>query len=288
MPNKTVRRALTAAACAMALSFGFGSGAKASVINFTWNPSATPDSTIGPFTANTFELGDFATVSVPANPAPAGSVTETGYLLPNNFFNASGVQVASANQVGTFGLYESFTTTSHLSSCSTGLCGSFDSVSANLYIYSTASGVASVSFPTASSNPSIHLPSGANPILLARITGPIGGSPNVADIDLTPAGPLPHAEVDASFAVTTAYPSFFVMPNPALILDLEQSFTNTTGLITSYDPVTHMAGRCSTTACIYQIHNGGGNANFIPEPGSLAVLGLGLASLGFIRRRKVA
>ena len=72
MSNKTVRRALTAAACTMALSFGLGSGAQASVLNFTWNPSATGELTIGPFTADTFELGDYATIDVPANPAPKG------------------------------------------------------------------------------------------------------------------------------------------------------------------------------------------------------------------------
>lgn len=266
----------------MALSLGLGSGAQASVLNFTWNPSATGESTIGPFTADTFELGDYATIDVPANPAPKGSVSETGYLLPTNFFNASGVQVASANQLGTFGLYEQFTTTSHLIPCSSGECGSFDSVSASLYLYSTAHGVASVSFASASSTPSIHLPSGASPILLATISGPIGGSPNNANIS----GGVPNAAVDSNFTVD--YPAFFEMPNPSLVLDLEQAFTNTSGIITSYDPVTMKPGACSTTACIYQIHNGGGNANFIPEPGTLAVLGFGLASLGFVRRRKTA
>ena len=96
---------------------------------------------------------------------------------------------------------------------------------------------------------------------------------------------MPNAAVDSSFTVD--YPAFFEMPNPSLVLDLEQAFTNTSGIITSYDPVT-IRQECSTTACIYQIHNGGGNGNFIPEPGSLAVLGLGLGSLGFVRRRKTA
>ena len=280
MAIKTFRRALTATACAVALSFGFGSGARASLVNFTWNPSATPDSAVGPFTANTFEVGDFATINVPANPAAAGSVKETGYLLPDDFFNASGQEVASANVVGTFGMYESFTATSHLVPCSGGECGSFDSVTATLWIYSTAHGTATISFPSASSVPSIHLPTGANPIQLATITGPIGGSPNNAEI----INGVPSASVDASFTVD--YPAFFEMPNPSLVLDLEQAFTNTTGVITSYDPMTHKAGKCSTTACIYQIHNGGGNGNFIPEPGSLAVLGLGLGSLGFLHQRR--
>lgn len=284
MPNTTIRRALTAAACAMALSFGAGSAAKAGTVNFTWNPSATPDSTIGPFTADTFQLGDFATIDVPANPAPAGSVTETGYLLPTNFFNASGVQVASANQLGTFGMYEQFTTTSHLVPCSSGECGKFDSVTATLFIYSTAHGVASVSFASASSNPAIHLPTGADPIQLATISGILGGSPNNANIS----GGVPNAAVDSRFTISTAFPAFFVSPPPNLLTDLEQAFTNTTGVITSFDPVTGKPGTCTTTACIFQIHNGGGNANFIPEPGTLAVLGFGLASLGFIRRRKAA
>src|SRR5579875_510202 len=98
MPSKTLRRALTTAACAVALSLGVSSGAQAGLVNFTWNPSATPDSSVGPFTADTFQLGDFATINVPANPTIPGSVMETGYLLPTNFFNAAGQQVASANQ----------------------------------------------------------------------------------------------------------------------------------------------------------------------------------------------
>jgi PEP-CTERM motif len=281
MPYKTIRRALTAAACVMALSIG--SGAKAGTVNFTWDPSATPDSTVGPFTADTFSLEDFATINVPANPTSAGSVKENGFLLPLAFINASGTTVANANQVGTFGMYEQFTTTSHLIPCSSGECGSFDSVSATLYIYSTAHGIASVSFASSSSNPTIHLPTGADPIELATITGILGGSPNNANIS----SGVPNAAVDSSFTISTAYPAFFVSPDPKFLTDLEQAFTNTTGVITSYDPVTMKPGKCSTTACIFQIHAGGGNANFIPEPGSLAVLGLGLASLGFIRRRKV-
>ncbi len=169
---------------------------------------------------------------------------EKGFLVPNVFF-LNGVQVATANQVGTFGLYESFTTTSHLSPCSTGLCGSFDSVNAQLWLYSTAHGVASYTFPTKTSDPKITLPGGANKILLATITGPIGGSPNVADIDLTPK-PLPHANVDATFTPTTAYPDFFVKPAAFAILDLEQAFTNTTAEITSVCSGTGGPPRAST------------------------------------------
>ncbi len=271
----------------MALSFGFGSGAKALPLSFTWNPSATPDSTIGPFTADTFEVGDFATIHVPANPTVTGSVTETGYLLPDDFFDAAGNEVASANVRGTFGMYESFTATSHLAPCSSGECGSFDTVTATLYIYSTALGTARLSFASPTAAPTITLPLLANPIQLATISGPIGGSPNNADIT----NGVPNAAVDASFTASTTYPAFFVSPPSSIILDLEQAFTNTTGVITTYDPLTGKVGPCSTTECVYQIHNGGGNANFIssvPEPGTLAVLGFGLASLGFVRRRKTA
>ena len=272
MPSKTFRRALTTAACALALSFGLGSIAKAALIPFTWDPSATGDSTVGAFTANTFQVGDYASITVPTNPSPPGSVHETGFLLPSFFF-LNGVQTAVANTKGGFGMYESYTTTSHLTGSGNHLTGSFDSVSAQLYIYSTATGVASVTF--SGGLPVLALPSGANPLLLATLTGPDNNFVNTAGIDFG----VPHADLTSYFHVNPLEASFFVSPSPTLTLALEQSFTNTVGVITK---------TCNASGCLYEIKNGGGNANFIPEPGTLAVLGMGLACLGFVRRRKSA
>ena len=288
MQNKTLPLALKAAACVLAMTFGYGALGAASAapipISFTWNPDAlglgSPQ-----FTANFFDLDDFATISVPANPSAPGAVSETGYLLPTTFLdNGTTVSVANAPLPGSWGIYEQFTATSHLSSCSTGLCGAFDSVTANVYAYSTASGVASVSF-SSSHMPVLTLPGGVTPTLIATETGPIGSSPNVAQIT----SGVPTASVDTAFTPTAAGAGFFVSPTFDMVLDLDQSFTNTTGAITTFPSP---CGPIPGTACIFEINAGGGNGNFyrigVPEPRTLAVLGIGVLGLGLVRRRRNA
>ena len=272
---------LRTATLGLGLILGTYTAASAGTLPFTWNPSATGDSSVGAFTADRFDLSDYAAITVPSNPAPAGSVSERGYLFPTVFRNGTAVTSTANLTAGTWGIYESFTATSHLTPCSGGFCGSFDSITASVYVYSTAHGVASVTF--SAGVPILHLPSAASPKLIASETGPIGGSPNTATIQ----DGVPGASVDTLFTPTTTYPGFFVNPPDTQALDLEQAFINTTG-VTRYYP----AG-CATNMtypCIYEIDSGGGNGNFftVPEPASIGVFAMSLAALGFIRRRRKA
>lgn len=102
-------------------------------------------------------------------PSVIGSVKETGYLFPD-VFQLGTTPVETANLKGTFGIHEKFDATSHLTSCPIGLCGAFDTVTASVFVYSTAKGVANVTFPSGS--PKLNLPNKANPVLVATETGP--------------------------------------------------------------------------------------------------------------------
>lgn len=272
-----LRTSLRTIACGLALGLSFGTSAMATV-QFTWNPSATGNSSHGPFTADSFVLSDFATISVPSNPSTPGSVTETGFLFPT-VFNLGTTSVATANVPGsTFGMYEQFTATSHLTGCATGLCGAFDTITASVFVYSTAKGVATVTFP--SGVPKLKLPSKANPVLVATESGPAHGSPNFVSITQG----VPGAGVDTFFTPNPAQSGFFVSPPVLTVLDLEQAFTNTIGVIVT------IPGKCKTTGslpCEFEIRGGGGNGDFIsaiPEAASFTIFGVALAGLGLIRR----
>ncbi len=134
--------------------------------------------------------------------------------------------------------------------------------------------------PTASTRPAtcdLTLPSAANAVALATETGPQRPGANFADIT----GGVPGASVGVKF--NPVLTSFFQAPPSNLVLDLEQVFSNTTGVVGG------VPSHCPTTGvlpCTIEIKGGGGNADFlVPEPASIALFSVGLAAFGFVRRR---
>ena len=267
-------------AIALTLTLGAGThtAAFAGSLPFTWNPSATGDSSEGAFKADRFDISDDVAITVPANPSATGSVSESGYLFPTVFRLGTAVTSTANLTSNTWGIYEDFTATSHLTSCGGGLCGAFDSITASIYEYSTKHGVASVTF--SAGVPKLHLPNGADPVLLGTETGPVIDSANTATIQ----SGVPGASVETLLTPNLTEAAFFVTPTTGL-LDLQQAFINTMGVVST------VPGKCKpATTCIYEIESGGGNGNFfrIPEAPTAAIFGTSLIALGFLRYRRHA